>query len=268
VNDVFLVSYSERADAVKMADAVAMELSEAGIVAKNVVLDRDAEPLLTRTDLIVSFGGDGTYLQASFLAHKYGARVLGVELGRLGFLPSVPPFNIAAEIKTALETTNCMDRLALNLTLPNGNEVFAFNEIVVERLRNGQIARVATKVDGEEYLTYSADGVLVSTPTGSSGYNFSAGGPVIDNNVSVLILTPIAPHFTIDRSVVLGPSSRIELTALDKPAAVIADGREVSVLQPGQSVSVQRDPFPVRVVAGQGFSLVNRLRRGLRDAHA
>jgi NAD+ kinase len=207
-------------------------------------------------------------LSGAALAHVVGARILGVELGRVGFLPTVPVGAVVEDVMSALRSSACSDRLAIELEMPTGETVFAFNEIVVERLRNGQLVRVATAVDGDEYLTYSADGVLVSTPTGSSGYNFSAGGPVIDNDIQVLILTPIAPHFTIDRSVVLPDSVVVTLQAVDKPAAVIADGQERGVLEVGQSVTVRRHPRPVRVVVGSGFSLVSRLRRGLRDGHA
>jgi NAD+ kinase len=127
---------------------------------------------------------------------------------------------------------------------------------------------VKTFVDEEEYLTYSADGVMVATPTGSTGYNFSAGGPVVDASLSILILTPIAPHFTIDRSIVVPDDRVIRLVVDDKPAVLVADGRAIGSLDPGQYVDVRQSPTPVRVVATRSFDLATRLRRSLREGHA
>ena len=130
------------------------------------------------------------------------------------------------------------------------------------------MVRVKTFVNEEEYLTYSADGVMVSTPTGSTGYNFSAGGPVVDASLALMILTPIAPHFTIDRSIVVPVDNVIRLQVDDKPALLVADGRTIGALEPGQYVEVRQSPTPVHLVATQRFDLATRLRRSLREGHA
>jgi hypothetical protein len=119
-----------------------------------------------------------------------------------------------------------------------------------------------------QYLMYSADGVMVSTPTGSTGYNFSAGGPVVEATVPVMILTPVAPHFTIDRSIVVADDKVIRLVAEDKPALIVADGQGIGTLEPGQFVEVRKSPTPVRVVATRSFDLAFRLHESLREGHA
>jgi NAD+ kinase len=130
------------------------------------------------------------------------------------------------------------------------------------------MVRVATSVNGEHLLTYSADGVIVATPTGSTAYNLSAGGPVVSPGLDVLLLTPVAPHFTIDRSIVLGPSETIELTVLpDRPAVLVADGSMLALLEPDSTVRVSRDPVPVRVVVGSRHGVGGRLRASLREGH-
>jgi len=102
------------------------------------------------------------------------------------------------------------------------------------------MVRVKTFVDDDEFLTYSADGVMVATPTGSTGYNFSAGGPVVEATLPVMILTPVAPHFTIDRSIVVADDKVIRLVAQDKPAIIVADGQDIGSLDAGQFVEVRK----------------------------
>jgi NAD+ kinase len=269
VSHVLLAAFSNRHDAIGLAQDVIADLATRGVSSSIQMLDDVRDVPLSASDLVVSLGGDGTFLRAARLAHSAGARVLGVELGRLGFLLNVPPGLIAQEVEIELNRSTVEERLALEVSISREprNE-FALNEVVVERLRNGQMVRVQTFVGSEEYLTYSADGVLVSTPTGSTGYNFSAGGPVVDNTLPVMILTPIAPHFTIDRSIVLGDDAEIMIKALDKPACVLADGQEIGTINPGEFVTVRKSAAPVRVVASRSFDLVHRLRKGLREGHA
>ncbi len=161
------------------------------------------------------------------------------------------------------------ERLALSISRANSDQhVFALNEVVVERSSAGHMVKVRTFVDGDEYLTYSADGVMVSTPTGSTGYNLSAGGPVIDASMSLMVLTPVAPHFTIDRSIVVSANALIRLEVVGKPAELVADGVAIGAVAPNEYIEVRRNPSPVRVVATSSFDLSTRLRRSLREGHA
>jgi len=123
-------------------------------------------------------------------------------------------------------------------------------------------------VDDDEFLTYAADGVLVSTPTGSTGYSFSAGGPVVETTLNVMVITPVAPHFTIDRSIVVSADKVVRLVADEKPAEIVADGRLIGSLGPGGYVEVRRSPTPVRVMATARVELGFRLRESLRAGHA
>jgi NAD+ kinase len=130
------------------------------------------------------------------------------------------------------------------------------------------MVRVAASVNGEHLLTYAADGVIVATPTGSTAYNLSAGGPVVSPGLDALLLTPVAPHFTIDRSIVLGPDETVALEVLpDRPAVLVADGLTLATLDPGAAVTVTRDPVPVRVVVGSRHGVGGRLRASLREGH-
>jgi NAD+ kinase len=269
VTKVLFTAFSNRADAVDLARVVGERLTSEGIVSSLHLLDSTDSPDLNASTMVVSLGGDGTFLRASRLAHEVGARVVAVNLGQLGFLLNVPPTEIVENVKGALENEAVVERLALQISLLGSTvEEFALNEVLVERASAGHMVKVKTFINNEEYLTYSADGVMVATPTGSTGYNFSAGGPVVDASMSLMILTPIAPHFTIDRSLVVPDDKTIRLVVVDKPAMLVADGRVIQSLEPGQSIEVRQNPRPVRVVATRSFDLAMRLRRSLREGHA
>lgn len=262
-------AFSNRVDAVELAREAVQRLDSEGMKSELHFLDSGIAPNINASTLVVSLGGDGTFLRSARLAHEHGARVLAVNLGRLGFLLNVPPSELVDEVNHSLLHDDVVDRLALRISFSNHeSEEFALNEVVVERAHAGHMVRVTTFVDNDEYLTYSADGVMVATPTGSTGYNFSAGGPVIDATLHVMAVTPIAPHFTIDRSIVVAGDKVVRFVVTDKPAIVVADGHTIGSLEPGQSIEVRRSPTPVRVVATRSFELGFRLRESLREGHA
>lgn len=266
---LLFTAFSNRLDAVHLADEASHHLANDGVSSTLHLLDQAAAPDIDVTTLVVSLGGDGTFLRSARLAHTYGARVLAVNLGRLGFLLNVPSTELVADAQAALRGGDVVERLALRITVSGTDiEEFALNEVVVERAHAGHMVRLKTFVNDDEYLTYSADGVMVSTPTGSTGYNFSAGGPVVEATLPVMIMTPVAAHFTIDRSIVVAHDKVIRLVADDKPAVIVADGQAIGSLGAGQFVEVRESPTPVRVVATRSFNLASRLHDGLREGHA
>jgi NAD+ kinase len=270
MRDVLLVAYRAREDASELAERAIEDLASSGVAARTHFIEDEARPDVDAETLVVSLGGDGTFLRAARLAHQADAEVLGVNLGRVGFLLSLPPEKLSSEIHRALARELTIEqRVALRVASTDGaiNE-FCLNEVVLERSHIGHMVRVRTFIDGDEFLTYSADGVMVATATGSTAYNFSAGGPVISPDLSVLVLTPIAPHFTIDRSVVVGSNQPIRLEALDREGAVVADGALVGTLAAGDSIEVANDPRGVKVVVTESLRLGARLRQSLREGHA
>jgi NAD+ kinase len=270
VSQVLFTAFSNRADAVQLAQEAKVRLDTEGISSTLHLLDDVETPNVDDATIVVSLGGDGTFLKSARLAHLIGARVLAVNLGRLGFLLNIPSTEIVHDAKRALnDDGDVVERLALKISV-SGTDIdeFALNEVVVERASAGHMVRLKTFVNEEEYLTYSADGVMVSTPTGSTGYNFSAGGPVVEATLPVMILTPVAPHFTIDRSIVVADDKVIRLVADDKPALIVADGQGIGSLEAGQFVEVRKSPTPVRVVATRSFDLAFRLHESLREGHA
>lgn len=266
---LLFTAFSNREDAVALAREVGDRLGAEGLDCQTYFLDSSDAPDLESSDLVVSLGGDGTFLRAARLAHRFDARVLAVNLGRLGFLLNVPPEELVDDVKHSLRHEHVVERLALSIALPGAQaDEFALNEVVLERAHAGSMVRVRSFVGDDEYLTYSADGVMVATPTGSTGYNFSSGGPVVETTLKVMMITPVAPHFTIDRSIVVDGDKVVRLVTLNKSAEIVADGRSIGTLAAGESIAVSKSPTPVRVVATRSFELGFRLRESLREGHA
>ena len=268
MTQVLFTAFSDRADAVSLAHHAHNTLSSLGVTSSVQLLDEPLAAGIDEETLIVSLGGEVTFLRSARLAHSVNARVVAVNLGRLGFLLDVAPADVAHTVRNALQNDDSVGRLALEIQLLSGETFFAFNEVVVEREAPGHMVRVTTYIDDDEFFTYSADGVMVSTPTGSTGYSFSAGGPMIEADLPVMAITPVAPHFTIDRSLVVSERRTIRLQAGGKPAVVVADSHVIGTLQPDESVLVRRSPTPVRVVRTGSFDMGMRLRASLREGHA
>jgi len=238
---------------------------------------------LAGADLAVSLGGDGIFLRMIPLAHASGVPILGVNFGHLGYLLQVEPPDVETALARALSGNVVLEeRWALTVTSDGGQipvdeqdpsivlaegaegtvrQWLALNEVVVERTYPGHTVRFTTDIDGQPFLKYVADGVLIATPTGSTAYNLSAGGPVLSPRLRSLVVTPIAPHLGFDRSVVLDVDQEVTVTIEGvRPAVVVIDGRTVARIPPGSSITCRTAAQPVRFVtlAPQGFGTLLR----------
>lgn len=231
-------------------------------------------------DLAVSLGGDGTILRTVAWAAPRGVPVLGVNLGRLGYLTEVEPPALEDALlrftagEYAVERRMMLDVAVEPEPLSSGGEPveavhhLALNEAVVEKTTPGHTVRVAAAISGRPFVTYAADGVLVATPTGSTAYNMSVRGPIVSPRLRALVVTPISPHMLFDRPLVLEPDERFTMTVAGPRAAVlVVDGISVASLVPGQQVSCRAAAFDARlVVFGQrDFHAIIRSRFGLTD---
>ncbi|CAB4857523.1 unannotated protein [freshwater metagenome] len=270
MTQVLLVAYETRPDAVELAVTAKEQLESLGIdtsIAK--VGDIPRIPELTTDSIVVSLGGDGTFLRAARFAHGASATVMGVNLGRVGFLVPAQPSEIVSQVIAYRDGGAVVEeRIVLDVRLSDGTHDIAINEVVVERSQAGHMVRLRTFIAGDEFLTYSADGVLVATPTGSTGYNFSAGGPVMGTNLPNMVMTPIAPHFTVDRSIVVSADTEISMSVLDRPGLVVADGVRLGSIEPGESLTICSHATPIRVALPQDSKFGARLRHSLREGHA
>lgn len=225
-----------------------------------------AEELGRRADLVVSLGGDGTMLRAMRLADGERAPVLGVNLGKLGFLAEVdvPDLPAALSAIDAREFT-VEPRLAVDATF-GGRQVTAFNDVAVVRVPGDGSARVAVRVAGQPFVSYAADAVIVATPTGSTAYSFSAGGPITSPSVEALLVTPASPHSAYNRGVVLSVHDEVDLDLLPSSGrlAVEVDGQVAGYVEPGGRVSLRGRPGAARVVRLGMTTFYQRARRKLQ----
>jgi NAD+ kinase len=224
------------------------------------------EELGRRSDLIVSLGGDGTMLRAMRLADQQRAPVLGVNLGKLGFLAEID----VPELPDALTAVDAKDyslepRLAVDTVL-GGKTVTAFNDIVVVRVPGNGSAAVSIRIDGESFVGYLADAVVVATPTGSTAYSFSAGGPIMNPQIEALLVTPVAPHSAYNRGLVLSVEDTLALDILSESGelAVEVDGQVAGRLVGGECIELRPRPGAARVVRLGRMTFYERARRKLQ----
>jgi len=219
-----------------------------------------------RSDLVVSLGGDGTMLRAMRLADGHRAPVLGVNLGKVGFLAEVDVPDLPAALSSfdAKEFT-VEPRLAVDAVV--GDQVVtAFNDIAVVRFPGRPTARVAVLAGGHPFVSYAADAIVVATPAGSTAYSFSAGGPIVSPSVEALLVTPASPHSAYNRGLVLsvGDSLALELLPDSGELAMEVDGQVAAQLIPGDRIKLQPRPGAASVVRFGRTTFYERARRKLR----
>lgn len=216
-------------------------------------------------DVIVALGGDGTMLKAALIAHPVETPLVGVNLGRLGFLSTVASQNIAALLDALGDGSYRIDeRMVLEARVEqNGEaavETIALNEVVLERGTLARIVTINVSVDSERVTSYSADGFIVSTPTGSTAYSLSAGGPVLEPSMDAIVLTSVSAHSPLWRSIVVRADRTITLAIPEDPIAVSADGRTVAALDSGARVTVKASPNRLKLITLSESGFYEKLR--------
>jgi NAD+ kinase len=314
---VAVVTHPTRPEAAAAAAAVSQICAEHGAtpVALDVWQDGQspADVLAAtpqRPDLVVTIGGDGTFLRGLAVAVEADAPVLGVNAGRVGFLTPVEaddlpkalsaalagqaptqtrmlltlrasrPLHIPPDLQTLLrfgrgpapapptERPGTPDQVGWGISLG----LTAINDVVFEKLGRDRQASLAVYLAGRLFTTYSADGVMVASPTGSTAYSFAAGGPVLSPRLDALVFTPVAPHMAFNRSMVAAPDEPVGIRVLPQSGqvAVVIDGRVHGVLDPGDWVAVHAAPRRARIIVAERDDFFGRLRDrfSLADAPA
>ncbi|GAB2978736.1 NAD kinase [Nocardioides montaniterrae] len=274
VRRVLVLAHIARPEVRDVARSFVKELTGHGLVVRllrdeAVALDVDPTdylPAVELTDsesdashgceLTVVIGGDGSILRAAEVTHESLTPVLGVNLGHVGFLAEAEAEDVAATIEAIIEqryTTE--DRLTLDVRAYLEGELFystfAVNEASVEKAARERMLEVVVEIDGRPLSRFGCDGVVCATPTGSTAYNFSAGGPVVWPQVEALCIVPLSAHALFARPMVVAPSSvmAVEVLAGTKGAGVLwCDGRRSVDLPPGARIEVSRGRSPVRLV--------------------
>ena len=264
-----IVAHTGRPASIDAAAVVARELDAGG--ARAVCLDSQHPALaaigatdvaqlgidvqLADIELVICLGGDGTILKAAEIMRGQTAPLLGVNMGHVGFLAELEVEDLESIVHRALAREYTVDeRLTLDVTVEHGgHEVFstwALNEASIEKMSRERMIEVVIAVDDRPISTFGCDGVLLSTPTGSTAYSFSAGGPVVWPTVEALIMVPLSAHALFARPLVTAPSSTLTVDVLDRNGAsgvLWCDGRRTHTLAPGSRVVARRSETPVRL---------------------
>ncbi len=229
--------------------------------------------LAGRVGVLVVLGGDGTILRAARAAAPHGIPILGVNLGGFGFLAEVGDRKLGEALVRLLEGDYQLDeRMMLQAqVLRHGRPVkesLALNDFVVTKSGYARLLHLRTEVNGEHLTTLLADGLIVATPTGSTAYSLSAGGPIVHPDVDVIVLTPIAAHTLNARAVVVSGSDVIQIRvqpvgAPPPPAVLTVDGQEGFSLDPDDEVRVERSPHSARLIRLGRDGFYSRLRAKL-----
>ncbi len=217
-------------------------------------------------ELVVAFGGDGTLIRASHLCSEFGTPILGVYYGRFGFVTQCIGTGLFECLEKVLNGNPQIEsRLMLQASLMRGGHpvatLHALNEAVLQRAISARMMTFRVTVDGYPLTTYPADGVIVSTPTGSTAYNLSVGGPIVDPTVQALILSAIAPHTLSARTLVLSPNSEVHLSVLsgDGEAVLSADGQTRLHVIEGDEVRIRKSPRVTNLVINQEADFLIKL---------
>jgi NAD+ kinase len=215
---------------------------------------------LPKTDVLFVLGGDGTFLRAARAVAEVDVPLLGVNLGKIGFLSKVEADELEAVLaRIADGRYRLEERMVLEGRIhpgggdPTDERLIALNDIVIARGALARVCRIDVSIDDSHLATFIADGLVVASPTGSTGYSFSAGGPIVEPQSRNLIVTPIAGYLSAIRSVVTGPTQTVRCRIIDAHEALVSiDGREDVPLAVGDMVAVRAMDRPIRLVEPQG----------------
>lgn len=278
---VLLVAHPRRKEAHDLAAGVVARLHAAGVTtallpSEIAAMDLAGSPGVVAADesspasgceLVCVLGGDGTILRGAEMSRGTGAPLLGVNLGHVGFLAEAEREDLDATVEHIVERSyDVEERLTLEVVGHHDGEVlarsWALNEVTVEKAARERMLELTVEIDGRPLSTWGCDGVVMATPTGSTAYAFSAGGPVVWPDVEAMLLVPISAHALFARPLVVGRSSHLAVDIVSSTAGsgvLWCDGRRAVDLPPGARIEVQRSEVPVRLARLASSPFTDRL---------
>ena len=273
---VYLMMHQMRPDIRELTAQVSTALQAVGITVcmepwlRRLTGDPDlTDPVDFPMDAVVAVGGDGTLLRATQIATAHKVPVLGVNVGHIGFLVETE----LEHLQEACKRLRCNDytideRMMLDVKLPDGRVKTALNDVVISRGGYARLIAIKASVGAEIIGRYVADGLIVSTPTGSTGYSLSAGGPIVCPEVECVLLSPICPHSLQHRPVVANAGQRITIAldcAPEQTAQLDVDGQMVGALRGGETVTIERSQTVTRLIRFGSHSFFHRIRAKLTE---
>jgi NAD+ kinase len=229
------------------------------------------EHLLDRGDLLIAAGGDGTALQAMRLAAPHDVPVLAINLGHLGYLADVEAFRLDAALEALTRGRYTVEEWgALELRRGSCEPAVAFNDVVLRRTAGARPVAIALRIEAELLARYSGDGLIVATAQGSTAYSFAAGGPIVSPALAAKVLTPLAPHATFNRPLVLSARESVEIDVLASSSrlSIEIDGHEHGEAAPGDRLRIGSSPLSARRIRIEQVGFAARARCKLRVTDA
>lgn len=231
----------------------------------------DESELCDVADLVIAIGGDGTMLYASQIVRESEIPILGINRGRLGFLADVTPDEMIASVEQVLRGEYTRDSrmlLEARLITESGEETsaFALNDVVLKRRETGRMVDFSTRVDGVFVNTHSGDGMIVATPTGSTAYSLSCGGPIISPQLDAVVVVPVCPHTLTDRPIVIPADQSIEVVLLERDetkASITVDGRSMGEIRPVDRMIISKGKQRITLVHPPSYDFYGILRSKL-----
>jgi len=220
--------------------------------------------------LAISLGGDGTMLRTVELVAPAGVPILGVNIGRLGYLPECEPEDLEGALQRFFAGQYATEeRMTLDVRSDaKFPPVLALNEAWLEKTLPGHTVHMRLSIAGSPFTTYAADGLIVSTPTGSTAYNFSVRGPIVSPTLRAMVVKAVSPHQLFDFPLVLGPDEEVRIEVLEgRTATLLVDGRNIGNLEPGDAITCLAGSHPARLVrfGERDFHQILRAKFGLTD---
>jgi NAD+ kinase len=274
---VLLVAHTTRRPIVSLANRATDQLCAAGVEVRMLATEAaacvsapvrvvDAPDAAEGCELVIALGGDGTFLRAAELARPAGVPMLGVNMGHVGFLAEAEPQALDDAVKALVEGRYTVEeRVTVDAQVIIDGVVsaraWALNEASVERMNRERMLEIAVAVDERPLLRFGCDGLICATPTGSTAYAFSTGGPIVWPNVDALLIVPNAAHALFSRPIIVAPASvvDVDLVSRQHEAVLSCDGRRSLAMPAGARVRMRRGELPVKVVRLGDVSFADRL---------
>lgn len=222
---------------------------------------------ISSCDLIIAFGGDGTFLGIARKVHHFNIPVLGVNLGRLGFLTDIDQRTLHTHLSTILEGDVAFEeRFLLKASISGEFRSFAMNDVVIHKTELSRLIEIDVYVNDHYLSTYRSDGLILATPTGSTAYSLSTGGPIMYPSLPAIVLSPICPHTFSHRPLVIPANCKIDVVTSDRekePVNVTCDGQELFTLSNSETLTIEPSEHPLRLLHSKDYHYFSILREKL-----
>jgi len=250
---------------------VIVDLKCATLLAESSIESCETQSLGRLCDLAIAIGGDGTFLAATRAIVDFNIPIIGINLGRLGFLVDISPEQIQCKLNNILQGKYTEEkRYLLHTKIIRDEQIIhqetSVNEVVVHRWVTPSMIEIVTHIDGVYLNSQRSDGLIISTPTGSTAYSLSAGGPIIHPSLNALVLVPLSPHTLSNRPIVIDDNSEIEISFCQTKqinALVTCDHLEIPKVLISDKILIKKLPTPIRILHPEDHDFFNTLRKKL-----